>query len=282
MTEIKTEAIDVKLRYESSETNSFTTTSRKSTLEESHAEVLEEQLFIMKTEQALDENDVDNQIQPSQQQEQEENKSKSRKRKTHICPICQHTFAQGSNLKRHMILHSGEKPHVCEECGRTFTTASNLKAHCDTHKEKDIRNKHTCTLCKKSFFYKCSLVKHEKRRHSQLFKKDFIMEDDVSLEVPKKKVVKKERLSSVANTQAIVQPTVASTSSLPETNVTQFNMGDVVTGNMFNYWLFGQFQEFLNRTILSGNGIPQEILQAAPANIGMEYPFSNYFVQKNH
>ena len=254
MSEIKSEEIDMKLKNEPSEANSQATTSRKSMLEQSQAEGLEEeQLFIMKAE------DDDG----SQTQTQEDSsKPKSRKKKTHICPICQNTFAQGSNLKRHMILHSGEKPYPCDQCDRSFTTAANLKAHRDTHKEKDIRNRYACSICNKAFLYKCSLVKHEKRRHAQFEKKDFFTgEDDISVEVPTKKVVKNECNSTIGDAKAIIQPTDAS-SSLPEANEPKLNLPRVVVGNMFNYWLFGQFQAFLNQMILSGNSIPQGVPQA--------------------
>ena len=93
----------------------------------------------------------------------EGSKEKQNQEKPYGCHICFVKFSQSSNLRRHMLVHTGEKPYSCAQCNKTFTTASNLKAHAEIHKEAETRDKHSCGTCAKAFLYKSSLVKHQKK-----------------------------------------------------------------------------------------------------------------------
>ena len=62
------------------------------------------------------------------------------------CPLCEKTV---TNLKNHLLVHSGEKPYDCEECGKVFGKAFDLKMHirlCQ-YLEKSLLGKIPMILC---------------------------------------------------------------------------------------------------------------------------------------
>lgn len=107
------------------------------------------------------------------------------------CTICNKHFRGAANLKRHLMVHSGEKPHLCSLCGlrfnrrsrlnehiqrthnlvkpykcalcpKEFSTKHYLQAHIDWHNQKKV----SCTVCGKSFFGECYLKKHKEAVHN--------------------------------------------------------------------------------------------------------------------
>ncbi|KAI0757456.1 hypothetical protein C8Q80DRAFT_1265379 [Daedaleopsis nitida] len=59
-------------------------------------------------------------------------KAKDAKKKIHPCMMCHKSFDRPSTLKKHLLVHTGERAFACERCGRRFSVASNLNRHSRT------------------------------------------------------------------------------------------------------------------------------------------------------
>ena len=67
-----------------------------------------------------------------------------------------------TNLKKHMLLHSGEKNYKCNQCPFESYQAGNLQTHMKIHGEKTIH----CKECDWSAFRAWDLKVHMKKTHS--------------------------------------------------------------------------------------------------------------------
>ncbi|XP_066532301.1 zinc finger protein 770 [Hoplias malabaricus] len=51
----------------------------------------------------------------------------------HECPVCFKCFSAPSKLRRHCLIHTGQRPFQCSLCSRSFRQLAHLKAHCSIH-----------------------------------------------------------------------------------------------------------------------------------------------------
>ncbi|XP_058873886.1 zinc finger protein 345-like [Acipenser ruthenus] len=76
-----------------------------------------------------------------------------------VCSDCGKPFRALSSLKKHLLIHSGEKAHRCAQCGKTFRLAETLKKHVRTHTGE---KPYPCLHCGKSFGLVGTLRDHQR------------------------------------------------------------------------------------------------------------------------
>ncbi|KAG0741501.1 hypothetical protein G6F62_009761 [Rhizopus arrhizus] len=79
------------------------------------------------------------------------------KQNKHNCtfPDCSWSFKRYEHLKRHMLVHTGERPHPCPYpgCGKRFSRSDNFHAHYRTHQKKEKGTRSEPVLQVNSFIY---------------------------------------------------------------------------------------------------------------------------------
>ena len=78
--------------------------------------------------------------------------------KPYKCDLCEFSSTQYGNLKTHKLKHSGEKPYKCDVCDYSTTTSGALKTHKLIHSGK---RPHKCDLCDYSTTTSGALKRHQ-------------------------------------------------------------------------------------------------------------------------
>nr|XP_049704094.1 zinc finger protein 91 isoform X4 [Helicoverpa armigera] len=78
------------------------------------------------------------------------------------CPHCDRAFFRATDLKKHMLIHTGARDFKCEVCQKCFAKKSTLTQHMRIH-NNDRRFK--CEICDQAFVQKPSLTWHMRSKH---------------------------------------------------------------------------------------------------------------------
>ena len=81
------------------------------------------------------------------------------------CKVCSKKFTRSSSLKRHMFVHNSDLPLNCKVCNKKFRQSSALKYHLLFHKDEHT---FSCKICRKKFTALCNLKRHMFLHNSDL------------------------------------------------------------------------------------------------------------------
>uniref|UniRef100_A0A671KME6 Zinc finger protein 740 n=1 Tax=Sinocyclocheilus anshuiensis TaxID=1608454 RepID=A0A671KME6_9TELE len=81
----------------------------------------------------------------------------SKVQKNFICDHCYGAFRSGYHLKRHILIHTGEKPFACAVCDMRFIQRYHLERHSLTHTGV---KPYACSMCDMRFFQRYHLERH--------------------------------------------------------------------------------------------------------------------------
>ena len=76
----------------------------------------------------------------------------------HICSVCKKAFRMAGTLRKHMLVHTGERPYTCNDCGGRFPTGTHLKTHMAVHTKE--RTYGPCNVCGHMFSNSTCLKSH--------------------------------------------------------------------------------------------------------------------------
>ncbi|KAH8409778.1 hypothetical protein KR222_007138, partial [Zaprionus bogoriensis] len=85
--------------------------------------------------------------------------------KTYVCDKCGRCFADSSNLKVHLLRHSGVKHFECQECSAKYFTQHLLNLHIRVRHQGEMP--YACKYCGERFFTSTARCRHESVKHTR-------------------------------------------------------------------------------------------------------------------
>ena len=79
----------------------------------------------------------------------------------HKCEYCDKRYAHAYLLMHHLNTHAGDRPYRCSECGKDFTNPNTLRRHKGVHRKQQ----HQCQHCEQQFQRMDFLDKHLAKEH---------------------------------------------------------------------------------------------------------------------
>lgn len=100
-----------------------------------------------------------------------------------VCPICNKQFRDTTALRRHSLVHSGERPHACKQCDKRFRRRDHLKSHVTAYHCGTTT--FSCNICEMVFNTRYSLSVHSKSckkavTHPQTMTAEVTKVDDIA------------------------------------------------------------------------------------------------------
>ncbi|XP_056139850.1 gastrula zinc finger protein XlCGF7.1-like [Lampris incognitus] len=82
---------------------------------------------------------------------------RSAENKPFSCSVCGKGFSKRGYMKKHMIMHTGEKHFSCSVCGKVFSQRGSMQSHMRIHTgDKPF----SCSVCGKGFSEKGNMQRH--------------------------------------------------------------------------------------------------------------------------